>query len=275
MAQRSLHLLFLSTAVAALAACGGGGGGGGDSEPPAPTPAPGSGLAPADAFISQSAGTARNLASRVAYVFNHAPQGAAAVALGGAAPVPGEDSVQCDGGNGEVDYADGPGDSLIATFDQCVIGDYTFNGTATVTYTEDGGDLDSYTIAFENGAMNVRLPNSGASQPLSAGSVQCDMTSGGQSLCVAEYQLVNWGNDFVYDYDNAVANGSTGCLCGEEKRVNVHATNLAATTGQAEVTGRDDSGASITRSGAQAFEVELTSGDSTVVYPFTDIVPES
>lgn len=272
MAQRSLHLLFLGTAIAALAGCGGGGGGGGSDVDPTPAE-PGSGLEPATAIIRQTENTARQLASRVSWVYDHAANGAAAVALGRATPVPGEDSVQCDGGNGEVNYA-GSGPSFTATYDQCRIGDYTFDGTATVTIDEQNGELDSYEIDFTNSTVSVTGPNAFAAD-LEGGTVECEEASAGVYRCVASYQLVNWGNDFEFDYTNLTADGSTGCLCGDNNRVNVKVTTLGASSGAAEVTGRNDGSAVVTRSGPAAFQVELDAEGDVLVYPFTDIVASS
>ncbi len=231
-------------------------------------------MPPATAFISQSSTTARELASRVAYVHQEAPVGAAAVALGQARPEIGEDSVPCAGG-GEVDYV-AAGSNFTATYAACDVGDYTFSGTATVTMTEANGELQSYVIDFTNSTLAVTDGPNGFTGTLAGGGtsavVTCTAADGGAFSCVAGYRQVNWGNDFEYDYVTAIANGSTGCRCGASNIVNVEAIDLGATSGSAEITGREDSAASVTRSGTQAFDVELTSGDTTENYSFTDVV---
>lgn len=276
---RTLQLLFLSAAVAGLSACGGGGGGdstataGNPPAPapgssPAPAPAPSaSGLPAATASISQSASTAAGLAVKAADVYNKAGGGAAAVALGDAAPVVGSTSVACPGG-GSVAYS-GPATGMTATYNACALGLHTFSGSATVSYVASGSTLQSYVIDYSAGGINVSAPN-GFTATLT-GRTSCDSASGAM-LCTADYRNVRWGADFGYDYAGQLANGTTACDCGPSQIVLLQASNLGATAGVANVTGASGS-AVITRTSATTFTVELTSGGMTVSYPVTGVTP--
>jgi hypothetical protein len=279
----SLQLLFLAVAAAGLSACGGGGGGDatatappppapspGPSPAPAPGPAPApaptsSGLPPATASISQSSSSAIQLAVRVADVYNKAAGGAAAVAIGGATPVVGQTTVQCAGG-GSVGYS-GPATGMTATYNGCVLGAYTFGGSATVSYVAAGSTLQSYVIDYTS--LQVAGPN-GFGMTL-AGRTSCDGASG-SLLCVADYRDIHWGADFRYDYGAAIANGNTGCECGPTQIVNVTSSDLGATSGTASVVGASGS-AAITRTSASAFTVVLTASGTTATYPVTGVAP--
>ena len=289
---RSLHLLFLSAAVAGLAACGGGGGGDATANSPAPSPAPApspspspspspapapapaptsSGLPAATATISQSAGTAVELAKKVYNVQLKGAGGAAAVKVGGAAPVVGSASVNCPGG-GTVTFS-GPATGMAATYNACVVGGYTYGGTATVSYVASGSTISSYVVTYGGSVsdptvaptLTVAGPN-GYSATL-GGRTTCDASSGAM-LCTAEYSSIRWGADFTYDYAGNVADGSTGCECGATSIVNVIAHGVTPTAGTADVVGASGS-AAVTRTGATTFSVVLTSSGATVTYPVT------
>ena len=207
------------------------------------------------------------LAAKAADVYKKSAGAAAAVALGGAAPVAGSTSVACPGG-GSVAYS-GPATGMTATYNACVLGVHTFAGSATVSYVASGSTVQSYVIDYSNGGVNVSAPN-GFGATLT-GRTSCDSSSGTR-LCVADYQNVRWGNDFEYDYAGNLANGSTACDCTASQIVLVQAANLAATSGVANVTGASGS-AVVTRTSATAFTVNLTAGGVTVSYPVTVTSP--
>jgi hypothetical protein len=270
--RTSLQLLFLCAAVTGLSACGGGGGGSAASPSaapapgPAPAPAPtSSGLAAPTAHIQQSDGSAIQLAVKVADVYNKAPGGAAAVAIGGARPVVGQSTVNCSGG-GNVAYS-GPASGATATYNACVIGPYTFGGSATVSYVANGSTVQSYTIDY----TSLTASATGGFSSTLTGRTSCDSASGAM-LCVADYRSIRWGNNFAFDFGNALANGDTACECNATEIVDVTAANLGATSGAASVTGASGS-AQVTRTSATAFTVDLTAQGSTMSNPVTGVTP--
>jgi hypothetical protein len=115
--------------------------------------------------------------------------------------------------------------SLGYTYTNCVLGGYTFNGTATMT---PGG---SSTYEVDPDSVSVTGPNGYASTL--TGSSSCVV--GTPTKCTTTEGGFKWGYDINYDAATALAKGTHQCTCGAQLTWNVVFDDFGAGSGMAYV----------------------------------------
>lgn len=270
----SLKWLAALGAAGVMAACGGGGGGGGGgaadddfdaSDYPTPPATAGSGLeAPSRVLTGERAEAVELLRNLSIDAWPELPEAVGLQVLGTVSPTmiqTGAGGTYACAAGGTIGWAGGGTSPLSVTYNNCVIGGYTFNGDATVASTAVGYDI---------GFTGLSIAGLGIDAPTVEGATECQVnaTTGALLGCVSRYPSGSpvekenfvWGWDSRWDGTTAEGTHQCGCT----RTWNVGYAGYTASSGKAVIAGSNGV-AYVNRRGTNLFDVRVVINGGTPV----------